>query len=62
MLNHDLNLIIGSWRLSHIEDIAYPKHKLSKDMNLKLKIPQSEIHKLDIKDAYDRAAMCHILE
>ena len=31
-------------------------------MKLKIKIPKSEINKLDIKDEYDRAAICHILE
>ena len=31
-------------------------------MNIKIKIPKYEINKLDIKDEYDRAAICHILE
>ena len=31
-------------------------------MNIKVKLPISEINKLDIKDEYDRAAICQILE
>jgi hypothetical protein len=31
-------------------------------MNLKIKIPKSEINRLDIKDEYDREAICQILE
>ena len=31
-------------------------------MNIKIKIAKSKVTKLDIKNEYDRAAMCHILE
>jgi hypothetical protein len=31
-------------------------------MNLKIKIPKYEINRLDIKDEYDRSAICQILE
>jgi hypothetical protein len=53
---------MGSWRVSKTDDIAYQKVKFSKNMNLKIKIPNYEINRLDIKDEYDRPAICQILE
>jgi hypothetical protein len=53
---------MGSWRVSKTDDIAYPKVKFSKKVNLKIKIPKSEINRLDIKDEYDRPAICQILK
>jgi hypothetical protein len=53
---------MGSWRVSKTDDIAYPKVKFSKTLNLKLKIPKYEIHRLDIKDEYDRPAICQVLK
>jgi superfamily II DNA or RNA helicase len=31
-------------------------------MNINIRIPKYEIHRLDVKDEYDRTAICHILE
>ena len=52
---------MGSWRVSNT-DIAYQKNKFIKKMNIKVKIPKYEINTLEIKDEYDRAAICQILE
>ena len=53
---------IGSWRLSQIEDIAYPKPKLIEKLKLKLKLPIYEINKLDIIDEFNRYDICHTIE
>jgi hypothetical protein len=42
--------VIGSWRVSTTEDIAYPKVKFNQKMNLKIKIPKYEIKRLDVND------------
>jgi superfamily II DNA or RNA helicase len=53
---------MGSWRVSKTDDIAYPTVKFNKNNNIKIKLPKYEINRLDVKDEYDRTAICHILE
>ena len=60
LLKFDNNM--GSWRVSNTDDIAYPKQKLIKKLNIKIKIPKYEINILDVKDEYDRVAICQLLE
>ena len=59
LLKFDNNM--GNWRVSNT-DVAYQNCKFIKKMNIKIKIPKYEINNLEIKDEYDRAAICQILE